>query len=255
MPMHGEQNNQTHFGFRPVSESEKTRLVREVFSSVAERYDLMNDIMSFGAHRLWKRFAARLSGLCAGGRVLDVAAGSGDLAVQLADRVGESGSVVLTDINTDMLELGRQNMVDRGFLGNIQYVLSDAENLPFKDDWFDCVSISFGLRNIIRKDQALQSMCRVLKPGGTLLILEFSEPTVPQLKWVYDRYSFAVIPRIGRWVANDTASYRYLVESIRRHPNQSKLKGMMENAGLDLVRIHNLLGGIVALHLGTKLGI
>jgi len=252
--MQGEGNNQAHFGFRSVSESEKTRLVGEVFSSVAKRYDLMNDLMSFGLHRIWKDFAVRQSGLGKGDRALDVAAGSGDLAIRFARQVGESGEVVLTDINPDMLELGRQNMVNHGHLRNIRHVLADAENLPFEGERFDCVSISFGLRNITRKEQALKSMRRVLKSGGKLMVLEFSEPTSLQLRRIYDRYSFRVIPKIGQWVANDAPSYRYLVESIRRHPNQLSLKVMMENAGLDAVRIHNLAGGIVALHIATRYG-
>jgi len=252
--MQGEGNNQAHFGFRSVSESEKTRLVGEVFSSVAKRYDLMNDLMSFGLHRIWKDFAVRQSGLGKGDRALDVAAGSGDLAIRFARQVGESGEVVLTDINPDMLELGRQNMVNHGHLRNIRHVLADAENLPFEGERFDCVSISFGLRNITRKEQALKSMRRVLKPGGKLMVLEFSEPTSLQLRRIYDRYSFRVIPKIGQWVANDAPSYRYLVESIRRHPNQLSLKVMIENAGLDVVRIHNLAGGIVALHIATRYG-
>lgn len=252
--MQGEGNNQAHFGFRSVSESEKARLVGEVFSSVAKRYDLMNDLMSFGLHRIWKDFAVRQSGLGKGDRALDVAAGSGDLAIRFARQVGESGEVVLTDINPDMLELGRQNMVNHGHLRNIRHVLADAENLPFEGERFDCVSISFGLRNITRKEQALKSMRRVLKPGGKLMVLEFSEPTSLQLRRIYDRYSFRVIPKIGQWVANDAPSYRYLVESIRRHPNQLSLKVMMENAGLDAVRIHNLAGGIVALHIATRYG-
>lgn len=250
--MHREENNSTHFGFRSVTASEKTRLVGEVFSSVHENYDLMNDLMSLGLHRIWKNFAVRQSGLCPGGQALDVAAGSGDLAAQLARRVGDSGSVVLTDINPDMLETGRRNMINRGHLGNVRYVLANAQTLPFANDLFDCVSISFGLRNITRMDQALASMQRVLKPGGKLLVLEFSEPAHPQLKRIYDRYSFSVIPKIGERVAKDSASYQYLVESIRRHPNQPALRAMMKNAGLDSVRIHNLLGGIVALHIGIK---
>ncbi|MCY4148034.1 MAG: bifunctional demethylmenaquinone methyltransferase/2-methoxy-6-polyprenyl-1,4-benzoquinol methylase UbiE [Gammaproteobacteria bacterium] len=250
--MQGECNNPAHFGYRSVNESEKTRLVSEVFSSVAGRYDLMNDLMSFGLHRIWKSFAVMQSGLRKGDHALDVAAGSGDLAIQFARRVGEPGEVVLTDINPDMLELGRQNMVDHGHLRNVRYVLADAENLPFEDHSFDCVSISFGLRNITRKELALKSMRRVLKPGGKLMVLEFSEPTSRQLKRIYDQYSFKVIPRIGQWVANDASSYRYLVESIRRHPDQLSLKSMMENAGMDSVRIHNLAGGIVALHTATR---
>ncbi len=250
--MQGESNKQAHFGFRSVSESEKTRLVGEVFSSVAERYDLMNDLMSFGLHRIWKHFTAQQSGLGMGDRALDVAAGSGDLAIHFVRQVGTEGEVILTDINQDMLELGRRNMVNHGYLKNARYVLADAENLPFENKYFDCVSISFGLRNITRKEQALKSMRRVLKPGGKLMILEFSEPANLKLRHLYDQYSFKIIPNIGRWVANDAPSYRYLVESIRRHPNQTSLKSMMMNTGLDSVRIHNLAGGIVALHTATR---
>ncbi|MCY4051738.1 MAG: bifunctional demethylmenaquinone methyltransferase/2-methoxy-6-polyprenyl-1,4-benzoquinol methylase UbiE [Gammaproteobacteria bacterium] len=250
--MQEECNKQTNFGFQSVSESEKTHLVGEVFSSVAERYDLMNDLMSFGLHRIWKKFAAMQSGLNLGDHALDVAAGSGDLAIQFVRQVGGGGNVVLTDINQDMLELGRQNMVNHGYLNNVHYVLANAEDLPFEDEEFDCVSISFGLRNVTRKEQALKSMRRVLKPGGKLMVLEFSEPTNPQLRRLYDQYSFKIIPKIGQWVANDAPSYRYLVESIRRHPNQTSLKSMIKNAGLDSVRIHNLAGGIVALHTAIR---
>lgn len=243
---------QTHFGFREVPETEKAGLVGEVFSSVASRYDIMNDLMSLGVHRLWKRFAVSQSGLRAGDQVLDVAAGSGDLSRHFASRVGSDGKVVLTDINEDMLAQGRARMVDRGLVGNIEFMIADAEDLPFDDQQFDCVSISFGLRNVTRKQEALKSMCRVLKPGGRLLVLEFSKPVIPLVEKIYDSYSFNAIPRIGKLVTGDEDSYRYLVESIRKHPDQETLKSMMLEAGFDDVRYHNLSAGIVALHIGFR---
>jgi demethylmenaquinone methyltransferase/2-methoxy-6-polyprenyl-1,4-benzoquinol methylase len=243
---------QTHFGFREVPETEKAGLVGEVFSSVASRYDIMNDLMSLGVHRLWKRFAVSQSGLRAGDQVLDVAAGSGDLSRHFASRVGSHGKVVLTDINEDMLAQGRARMVDRGLVGNIEFMIADAEDLPFDDQKFDCVSISFGLRNVTRKQEALKSMCRVLKPGGRLLVLEFSKPVIPIVEKIYDSYSFNAIPRIGKLVTGDEYNYRYLVESIRKHPDQETLKSMMLEAGFDDVRYHNLSAGIVALHIGFK---
>ena len=243
---------QTHFGFREVPETEKAGLVGEVFSSVASQYDIMNDLMSLGVHRLWKRFAVSQSGLRAGDQVLDVAAGSGDLSRHFASRVGSDGRVVLTDINEDMLAQGRARMVDRGLVGNIEFMIADAEDLPFDDQQFDCVSISFGLRNVTRKQEALKSMCRVLKPGGRLLVLEFSKPVIPLVEKIYDSYSFNAIPRIGKLVTGDEDSYRYLVESIRKHPDQETLKSMMLEAGFDDVRYHNLSAGIVALHIGFR---
>ena len=202
----------THFGFREVPQSDKEALVGAVFQSVADKYDLMNDLMSFGAHRLWKRFAVGQSGVRAGARVLDVAGGSGDLAARFAERVGEHGLVVLSDINQAMLTRGRTRLIDRGQVGNVAYARTDAEQLCFPDNYFDCVSIAFGLRNVTHKDRALESMTRVLRPGGRLLVLEFSHPASALLAAAYDTYSFNVIPRLGRWVAGDEASYRYLVE-------------------------------------------
>lgn len=242
----------THFGYSEVDIKRKSSLVGEVFRSVAGRYDLMNDLMSLGVHRHWKRFAAAQSGLREGGRVLDVAAGSGDMSRLFASQVGAGGRVVATDINGAMLERGRSRLIDAGFIGNVSYALTDAEKLSFPDERFDCACIAFGLRNVTRKEQALSELCRVLKPGGRLLVLEFSRPLLPILEKAYDTYSFNVIPKIGSLVAGDEASYRYLVESIRKHPDQSVLAGMMRDAGFDQVRINNLSGGIVALHVGFR---
>lgn len=242
----------THFGFRDVPESEKAKLVADVFHSVAGKYDLMNDVMSMGIHRLWKRFTLGQSGVHAGQRVLDVAGGTGDLAALFAPLVGAHGSVTLADINPAMLEVGRGRLADRGIAGNVEFVQADAENLPFPDNYFDCISIAFGLRNVTRKDAALASMLRVLKPGGRLLVLEFSRPVVPGLDKIYDAYSFKLLPLMGRWIADDAESYRYLAESIRKHPDQETLKAMMEQAGFERVHYFNLSGGIVALHKGYK---
>lgn len=242
----------THFGYRNVPEADKAGLVREVFDSVAEKYDLMNDLMSVGAHRLWKSFLVETSGVHAGGRVLDVAAGSGDLGKQFARRVGEAGTVVLTDINNSMLRRGRRRLVDSGIVANVHYVQSDAEALPFSDDYFDCICIGFGLRNVTRQQQALSSMFRCLRPGGRLMVLEFSRPTSKLLRSAYDAYSFCALPVMGRFVAKDERSYQYLVESIRKQPAQGELKTMMEEAGFERVRFNNLAGGIVALHSGCK---
>jgi demethylmenaquinone methyltransferase/2-methoxy-6-polyprenyl-1,4-benzoquinol methylase len=240
------------FGFEKVPWAQKAERVRAVFSSVAGRYDLMNDLMSFGAHRLWKQFTLSLTGLAAGQRALDVAGGTGDLAVGLARQVGKSGHVVLSDINRDMLAAGRDRLIDSGFAGNVECVLADAERLPWADDSFDCVTIGFGLRNVTDKAAALASMHRVLKPGGQLLVLEFSTPVAPGLKPLYDAYSFGVLPRLGEWVAKDAASYRYLAESIRMHPDQETLLAMLNEAGFGQTRYHNLTGGIVAVHRGYK---
>jgi demethylmenaquinone methyltransferase / 2-methoxy-6-polyprenyl-1,4-benzoquinol methylase len=249
----GDPNQTTDFGYQEVPLAEKAQRVRAVFESVAGNYDLMNDLMSGGAHRLWKRFTLSQTGLRPGHRALDVAGGTGDLAAGMAAQVGDSGLVVLTDINAAMLSEGRDALTDRGLVGNVRYSLANAERLPFPDASFDCVTIGFGLRNVTDKQAALQSMARVLKPGGQLLILEFSHPTAPGLKPIYDAYSFSVLPWLGKMVAKDEASYRYLAESIRRFPNQDSLLGMMQSAGLENCRYHNLSGGIVALHRGYKL--
>ncbi len=246
-------NRSADFGFEQVDWSEKARRVRGVFESVAGKYDVMNDLMSFGAHRLWKKFALSLTGLRPGQSALDVAGGTGDLAAGLARRVGKQGRVVLSDVNSAMLERGRDRLLDRGLVGNVHCVVADAERLPFADDTFDCVTIAFGLRNVTDKPAALAAMRRVLKPGGQLLVLEFSKPTAPGLAPLYDLYSFKVLPLMGRIVAHDAASYRYLAESIRMHPDQETLLEMMRTAGLSLARYHNLSGGIVALHRGYKI--
>jgi demethylmenaquinone methyltransferase/2-methoxy-6-polyprenyl-1,4-benzoquinol methylase len=241
------------FGFETVPWAEKAERVRAVFSSVAGKYDLMNDLMSFGAHRLWKHFTLSLTGLKAGQRALDVAGGTGDLAVGLARQVGKTGRVLLSDINPQMLFTGRDRLIDAGFAGNVDCVLADAERLPCASDAFDCVTIAFGLRNVTDKAAALSSMHRVLKPGGQLLVLEFSTPVAPGLKPLYDAYSFGVLPRLGEWVAKDAASYRYLAESIRMHPDQETLLAMLDAAGFGQTRYHNLTGGIVAVHRGYKI--
>jgi demethylmenaquinone methyltransferase / 2-methoxy-6-polyprenyl-1,4-benzoquinol methylase len=243
-------SEETDFGFERVSPEEKTRRVKGVFESVAKKYDLMNDLMSGGLHRAWKRFAVETSGVRAGARVLDVAGGTADLARLFAKRVGASGKVILTDINGAMLTVGRDRMLDEGTL--LPAVQCNAEALPFTSRSFDCVSIAFGLRNVTRKDAALAEMRRVLKPGGTALILEFSQVWEP-LRPAYDWYSFNILPRLGRLVANDEASYRYLAESIRMHPDQATLKQMMEAAGLERVEWFNLAAGAVALHRGYAL--
>jgi len=240
------------FGFERVPRADKAERVRAVFDSVASRYDLMNDLMSFGAHRLWKRFALVQTGLRPGMRALDLAGGTGDLARGLVQQVGETGSVVLADINAAMLEQGRARLVDAGLSDRVECVLADAEALPFADRSFDCVTIAFGLRNVTDKDAALASMFRVLKPGGRALVLEFSTPTTPGLAPLYDLYSFKVLPALGRLVADDADSYRYLAESIRRHPDQATLTAMMQRAGFDRVAHHDLAGGIVALHKGFR---
>jgi demethylmenaquinone methyltransferase/2-methoxy-6-polyprenyl-1,4-benzoquinol methylase len=242
----------TDFGFQRVSLKDKTQRVRAVFDSVAARYDLMNDLMSAGAHRLWKRYTLALTHLRPGQRALDVAGGTGDLAVGLARQVGERGLVVLTDINAAMLARGRDRLIDAGIAGNVACVQANAERLPFPDGTFDCITIGFGLRNVTDKAAALASMRRSLKPGGQLIILEFSQPQVAALKPLYDAYSFRVLPLLGRWVTGDEASYRYLAESIRLHPDQEKLLAMMHAAGLEGCRYQNLSGGIVAVHRGYR---
>lgn len=246
-------DDKTHFGFEQVPVEEKVKRVAGVFHSVADKYDVMNDLMSFGIHRLWKRFTLSQTGLKAGQRVLDLAGGTGDLALRMSRMVGAAGEVVLSDINASMLSRGRQRLIDQGVAGNMRYVQANAECLPFPDDYFDCITIAFGLRNVTDKDAALASMLRVLKPGGRLLVLEFSKPVAPGLSPLYDTYSFKLLPMMGKLVANDADSYRYLAESIRMHPDQETLKDMMTNAGFDRVSYHNLTGGIVALHKGYKL--
>ena len=241
--------SKTHFGFEQVAEAEKARRVAEVFDSVAHRYDIMNDLMSGGMHRLWKSFTIARSGVREGSRVLDVAGGTGDLSLAFARKVGKTGQVWLTDINNAMLTHGRDRLCDKGFL--LPVAQCDSEKLPFPDDYFDCVTVAFGLRNMTHKDLALAEMRRVLRPGGRLLVLEFSQIWKP-LAPVYDLYSFKVIPRIGEIITKDADSYRYLAESIRVHPDQETLKGMMENAGLEKVEYFNLTLGVVALHRGFK---
>jgi demethylmenaquinone methyltransferase / 2-methoxy-6-polyprenyl-1,4-benzoquinol methylase len=240
------------FGFEKVARSDKAARVRGVFDSVASRYDLMNDLMSGGAHRLWKRYTLSLTGLKSGDRALDVAGGTGDLSAGMARQVGEAGLVVLTDINAAMLGVGRDRLIDRGLVGNVRYAQADAECLPFADSSFHCVTIGFGLRNVTDKAAALRSMRRVLKPGGQLLVLEFSKPANRTLESLYDRYSFSVLPKLGQLVAGDAGSYQYLAESIRRHPDQETLLAMMREAGLEDCRYYNLLGGIVAVHRGFR---
>ncbi len=239
------------FGYERVTPDEKTARVRGVFDSVADRYDLMNDLMSGGLHRLWKRFALSQTGLRPGQRALDVAAGTGDLGAGLARQVGREGLAVLTDINREMLARGRDRLIDRGLSKQVAFVIANAEFLPFPDRCFDCVTIGFGLRNVTDKAAALASMRRVLRPGGRLLVLEFSKPTLEILKPAYDAYSFNILPRLGGIVAGDSASYRYLAESIRMHPDQPALADMIRAAGFDECRWHNLAGGIVALHVGV----
>ena len=242
----------THFGYKEVPEDEKVRMVGGVFHSVASRYDLMNDLMSGGIHRIWKRVAIELSGVRSGQHILDVAGGTGDLTSRFSREVGPTGKVVLSDINSSMLGTGRDRLLDEGVCGNVAFVLADAEALPFCDASFDCVTIAFGLRNVTHKDRALASMLRVLKPGGRLLVLEFSKPTSEFLGKLYDAYSFGVIPKIGKLVAGDEDSYRYLAESIRMHPDQETLRDMMEDAGFERCDYHNMTGGIVAIHRGFR---
>jgi demethylmenaquinone methyltransferase/2-methoxy-6-polyprenyl-1,4-benzoquinol methylase len=239
----------THFGFETVDESQKASRVRGVFDSVAPKYDVMNDLMSMGLHRLWKAYTVAVSGARAGQRVLDIAGGTGDLARAFARRVAPGGMVVHTDINEAMLRTGRDRLTDEGLV--LPTSLCDAEQLPFAGDSFDIVTVAFGLRNMTHKDLALKEMCRVLKPGGRLLVLEFSKVAKP-LEKAYDWYSFQVLPRVGQWVAGDADSYRYLAESIRMHPGQAELKAMMKAAGFGHVDVHNMTGGVVALHVGLK---
>ncbi|HEY9111936.1 MAG TPA: bifunctional demethylmenaquinone methyltransferase/2-methoxy-6-polyprenyl-1,4-benzoquinol methylase UbiE [Rhodanobacteraceae bacterium] len=243
----------THFGYREVPVAEKQKLVGEVFSSVADKYDVMNDLMSFGIHRLWKRHFVATSGIRKGDRVLDLAGGTGDIAALLLPRVDVTGEVVVADINAAMLHAGRDRLLDRGMLQGLRFAQVNAEALPFPDESFDAVTIAFGLRNVTDKNKALAEMQRVLKPGGRALILEFSRVTQDWLKPLYDFHSFRVLPRIGKLVAHDEGSYRYLAESIRKHPDQATLKAMMEAAGFRNVEVRNLSAGIVAVHRGYKI--
>lgn len=247
-----EKNKKTHFGFKTVDWDEKETKVREVFHSVAKNYDLMNDLMSMGVHRLWKRFTLALSGVHAGQNVLDLAGGSGDLTKILSKKVGDTGNVVLADINAEMLGVGRDRLVNDGLLGNIHYVQANAENLPFAENSFHCITMAFGLRNVTDKDAALRSIYKTCKPGGKIMVLEFSTPVLPGLKPIYDWYSFNILPKLGKLFANDAESYQYLAESIRMHPPQEELKSMIEAAGFEDCQYHNLTGGIVALHLAYK---
>lgn len=242
----------THFGFETVATDEKADRVRGVFDSVAPNYDLMNDLMSGGLHRLWKRFTLKKTGLRPGNSALDLAGGTGDLAAGLSKQVGQTGMVCLTDINASMLDQGRSRLVDRGIVKTVTFVQANAEALPFKDDSFHCITIGFGLRNVTDKAAALESMSRVLKPGGRLLILEFSRPALKFIEPLYDFYSFRILPAVGEIVAGDEQSYRYLAESIRMHPNQQELLDMMGSAGLEESHYYNLAAGIVALHIGYK---
>lgn len=242
----------THFGFREVPVADKQRLVGRVFSSVARNYDLMNDLMSFGVHRVWKRYFVATSGVKRGDRVLDLAGGTGDIAALLRERVGEAGGVVLGDINAEMLQVGRDRMLDRGVATGLDYVRLDAESLPFPDAHFDLVTIAFGLRNVTDKQKALAEMHRVLRVGGRALVLEFSQVQPEWFRPVYDFHSFKVLPRLGRLFAGDADSYQYLAESIRRHPPQETLKAMMEQAGFVRCGYRNLSAGIVAIHSGYK---
>jgi len=242
----------THFGFTDVPVDKKQRMVADVFDSVAVKYDLMNDLMSGGIHRLWKRFTIEKSGVRKGNKVLDLAGGTGDLAALFSPIVADSGQVTLADINDSMLKVGRDRLIDRGLINNIQFAQVNAEALPFESNHFDCITIAFGLRNVTDKQKALKSMYRVLKPGGRLLVLEFSKPTNELLNQAYDNYSFKLLPKIGKLVTGDEDSYRYLAESIRMHPDQETLKSMFEKADFEDCEYHNLTGGIVALHRGFK---
>ncbi|QWF69605.1 bifunctional demethylmenaquinone methyltransferase/2-methoxy-6-polyprenyl-1,4-benzoquinol methylase UbiE [Methylomonas paludis] len=245
-------DNTTHFGFKQVPKQEKVALVRGVFNSVASQYDVMNDLMSLGIHRIWKRIAVQLANIREGYHVLDLAGGTGDLTILFEKRVGKHGEVVLADINSEMLRTGRDRLINKGLSGNIRYAQVNAECLPFADNTFDCVCIGFGLRNVTDKDAALRSIYRVLKPGGCAIVLEFSHPIDPITEKVYDFYSFNLLPKIGAVVAKDEDSYRYLAESIRMHPKQEELKTMMEAAGLERCEYFNLTQGIVAIHRGYK---
>lgn len=247
-----ESQDKTHFGFEQVKVDEKQDKVADVFHSVASKYDIMNDLMSGGIHRIWKRLTIEQSGVRRGHKVLDIAGGTGDLTMRFSRLVGAEGKVVLADINDSMLKVGRDRLMDRGITGNVEFVQANAEALPFPDNTFDCITIAFGLRNVTFKEKALASMARVLKPGGKVMVLEFSKTDNPLLTKAYDVYSFNLLPKIGKLIAGDEESYRYLAESIRMHPDQETLKGMMEDAGLTQCKYQNMTGGIVALHTGIK---
>jgi demethylmenaquinone methyltransferase/2-methoxy-6-polyprenyl-1,4-benzoquinol methylase len=242
----------THFGYKTVNVEEKADKVAEVFHSVAAKYDLMNDLMSGGVHRLWKRVTIEMSGVRRGNKVLDIAGGTGDLTAKFSRIVGPEGTVVLADINDSMLKVGRDRLMDRGVVNNVTFSQADAQYLPFPDNTFDVITIAFGLRNVTDKDLALRSMLRVLKPGGRLLVLEFSKPGNPLLSKVYDTYSFSILPKLGKLFADDGDSYQYLAESIRMHPDQQTLQTMMDDAGFANTDFHNMTGGVVALHRGVK---
>ncbi len=242
----------TDFGYQKIPLTEKAKKVGAVFTSVAERYDLMNDLMSLGVHRYWKRFAVEIGMIRPGQKILDLAAGSGDLGLLMAKQLKGEGELILSDINPQMLQNAEDRFIDAGWVKGIQFVLANAEKLPFQENYFDRVTIAFGLRNVTDKMAALSSIYRVLKPGGCCLVLEFSKPVLPILEAIYDRYSFSVVPWLGKQVVDDEESYRYLVESIRMHPDQTQLKEMMLNAGFDTCEYYNLSGGIVALHRGYK---
>ncbi|GLP97434.1 bifunctional demethylmenaquinone methyltransferase/2-methoxy-6-polyprenyl-1,4-benzoquinol methylase UbiE [Paraferrimonas sedimenticola] len=250
--MANDKQDKTHFGYKTVESEKKEELVADVFHSVASKYDIMNDVMSFGVHRLWKRFTIESAAARPGMKILDIAGGTGDLSAKFSQIVGDSGQVILADINDSMLKVGRDKLRNQGFVSNIRYVQANAEALPFPDNQFDIITIAFGLRNVTDKDAALRSMLRVLKPGGKLLILEFSKPTNEMMRKAYDFYSFKVIPKMGSMIANDSGSYEYLSESIRMHPDQDTLKQMMDEAGFDQTDYINMTNGVVALHRGYK---
>ncbi len=252
MTTENNQQNTTHFGYKTVESEQKQALVADVFHSVAAKYDIMNDVMSFGIHRLWKRFTIDASNVRPGNKILDLAGGTGDLTRKFSQAVGPTGKVVLADINDSMIKVGREKLHNLGVVGNVEYVQANAQALPFAENTFDLVTIAFGLRNVTDKDEALRSIFRVLKPGGRLLVLEFSKPEQEWLNKAYDFYSFKILPEMGQMIAGDKESYQYLSESIRMHPNQETLKLMMENAGFDQVTYTNMTGGIVALHKGFK---
>ncbi|WP_371187259.1 bifunctional demethylmenaquinone methyltransferase/2-methoxy-6-polyprenyl-1,4-benzoquinol methylase UbiE [Thalassotalea maritima] len=250
--MSNDNKDTTHFGYKTINSQDKESMVASVFHSVAKQYDVMNDLMSLGIHRLWKRFTIDASGVRPGNTILDLAGGTGDLTAKFSKLTGPQGKVILADINSSMLQVGRDKLRDRGIVGNVEYVQANAEALPFEDNTFDIVTIAFGLRNVTNKDKALASIFRVLKPGGRLLVLEFSKPEHDLLNKAYDFYSFNILPKMGELVAKDGESYQYLAESIRMHPDQETLKQMMDNVGFEQTSYHNLTGGIVALHKGYK---